>query len=111
MFPIANEIHVRLLWFRLPDGRLPDAWGLSRRGLQAPISFVKESRGTKRNLVTDAAQDEFLSVQECAKILKLSKRWIYNKLRAGEGPPHKRFGNRYRIYRAHFLKWAKPKGR
>jgi excisionase family DNA binding protein len=70
-----------------------------------------EGVGTGRNYLSDAAQDDFLSVQECAKLLKMSTRFVYDKLRAGEGPPHKRFGNRYRIYRAHFLKWAKPKGK
>jgi excisionase family DNA binding protein len=59
----------------------------------------------------EPVQDDFLSVQECAKLLKMSTRFVYDKLRTGEGPPHKRFGNRYRIYRAHFLKWAKPKGK
>lgn len=50
--------------------------------------------------------DEFLSVQECAQKLKTSRRFIYDMLRAGRGPKHRRIGGRYRILYSSLMHWA-----
>ena len=52
------------------------------------------------------APDEFLSVNDCAKILKMSTRYVYDLLRKGNGPPARRFGGRYRIRYSSFMNWA-----
>ena len=64
-----------------------------------------EGVGTNRNAVS-ATQDEFLSVQDCAKILKMSTRYVYDLLRQRKGPPFRRFGGRYRIRYSSFMNWA-----
>jgi excisionase family DNA binding protein len=50
--------------------------------------------------------DIFLDVQDCARILRMSAKFIYEKLKSGEGPRYKKFGNRYRIRRSELIKWA-----
>lgn len=83
----------------------------SAKGLQTAISFVMEAVGTKRKRVR-VAEDEFLSVQDCAKILKMSTRYVYDLLRQRKGPPFRRFGGRYRIRYSSFMNWAtKPENR
>jgi excisionase family DNA binding protein len=66
-----------------------------------------ERTGTPRALPEPAKQtDEFLSVSECARILKMSTRYVYDLLRSGKGPQHRRFGGRYRIRYKAFIEWA-----
>jgi excisionase family DNA binding protein len=36
----------------------------------------------------------------------MSAKFIYEKLKSGKGPRHKKFGNRYRIRRSELIKWA-----
>jgi hypothetical protein len=53
--------------------------------------------------------DQFLDVQECAKILKMSARFIYDTLRSGKGPRYQRFSGprgRYRIRYSDLMRWA-----
>jgi excisionase family DNA binding protein len=55
---------------------------------------------------TPAEIDRFLDVADCARILKMSERFIYGLLRAGEGPRYRKFGNRYRIRHSELMRWA-----
>ena len=77
-----------------------------------PLDFGKMlcygTRRSQEERVSDTAPevDKFLDVQDCARILRMSARFIYEKLRAGQGPRHKRFGNRYRIRHSELMKWA-----
>lgn len=53
--------------------------------------------------------DEFLDVRDCAKILKMSMRFVYLALRSGRGPRYQRWGGprgRYRIRYTDLMRWA-----
>ena len=50
--------------------------------------------------------DKFLDVEECAGMLKMSTRFLYDQLRRGGGPRFRRFGNRYRIRLSELMRWA-----
>jgi predicted DNA-binding transcriptional regulator AlpA len=52
------------------------------------------------------AEDDFVDVRFCYERLKIGRRQMYEMLREGRGPPHRKFGNRYRILYKNFLKWA-----
>jgi excisionase family DNA binding protein len=54
--------------------------------------------------------DDFITVKDCYTILRIGRRQMYDMLRDGNGPVHRRFGRRYRIRYKNFMTWAsKPK--
>ena len=55
-------------------------------------------------------QEEFLTVEETAELLKVSTRTIYDLARAGELPGAKKLGNQWRVHKPTLVaSW--PQGR
>lgn len=48
----------------------------------------------------------FLTVKDAAAIVRMSPEWLRTKIRNEQGPPVNKLGNRFRIRRDDFLKWA-----
>ena len=53
----------------------------------------------------ETVQDKYLTVGEVADRLRVSVRWVYDRLWAGE-LPRARFGAAWRIPRAEFESWV-----
>jgi excisionase family DNA binding protein len=52
------------------------------------------------------AEDDFITVRDCYTLLRIGRRQMYRLLQEGNGPRHRRFGNRYRIRYKAFIEWA-----
>lgn len=52
------------------------------------------------------ADDDFITVEECYKQLRIGRRQMYDMLKNGLGPVHRKFGQRYRIRYKNFIAWA-----
>lgn len=52
------------------------------------------------------ADDDFITVEECYRQLRIGRRQMYELLKSGDGPPHRKFGQRYRIRYKNFMLWA-----
>lgn len=50
--------------------------------------------------------DDFITVEECYKQLRIGRRQMYELLKSGRGPRHRKFGQRYKIMYKNFIKWA-----
>ena len=57
------------------------------------------------------ADDDFMTVQDCYKRLRIGRRQMYEMLQNGKGPRHRKIGGRYRILYRNFIKWASTPNR
>ncbi len=57
------------------------------------------------------ADDDFVTVEECYKQLRIGRRQMYELLRDGKGPINRKIGQRYRIRYKNFIAWAEGTGK
>ena len=53
--------------------------------------------------------NDFLSVSEFARLKSVSRKTVYNWIKAGTAPRHERFSNGYLFYKNAVTAWTPPK--
>ncbi len=78
--------------------------------LGGPGPFNAHAHGDERSRAP--LEEEFLTVDELAELLRLNRKTVYEAIDRGEIPGVRRIGESYRIHRATVLKWfASSQGR
>lgn len=54
----------------------------------------------------DMVYPEYLTVKEAASYLGVSYKWVWDRLGKEGGPPARKLGQSWRIFKAEFIAWA-----